>query len=244
MNFKVWFLAFGFSLCALSASSAKAIPTAEDINSLAETAKLTADTFMRESFQLRMQYEFTGRFSRQEDKENLQKLAKSADDRLQAIAESQRKLKKQIEDYQGDDWDNRYGSTGLWRKSVGGWYTTIFTKCEIDFYLALSVEQPQRNEILHKILAEIHSTFSHVLSGTVKLLKIKTLILLAETESEYKGQAEKMLSSPDMIYPGMPCEFYIRGQIQKIRFTGQIKPDRLNKLTDYFFTGTSPRKKI
>ena len=228
-------LCAAFFFSSLPASPANTIPTAEDINSLAETARLTADTFMRESFELRMRYEFSGQFLTRNDKENLQKLAKSAGNRLLAIAENQRKLKKQIEDYQGDDWDNRYGSTGLWRKSVGGWYTTIFTKCEIDFYLALSAEQPQRNEILHKILAEIHSTFSHVLSGAVKLLKIKTLILLAETESDYKGQAEKMLSSPDMIYPGMPCEFYIRGQIQKIRFTGQIKPDRLNKLTDYFF---------
>jgi hypothetical protein len=43
-----------------SSLPANAIPTAEDINGLAETARLDADTFMRESFQLRMQYEFSG----------------------------------------------------------------------------------------------------------------------------------------------------------------------------------------
>ncbi|GAH68049.1 unnamed protein product, partial [marine sediment metagenome] len=117
-------LCAAFFFSSLPASPANTIPTAEDINNLAETARLTADTFMRESFQLRMQYELSGRFLRQEDKENLHKLAKSADDRLQAIAESQRKLKKQIEDYQGDDWDNRYGSTGLWRKLSRDLYVT------------------------------------------------------------------------------------------------------------------------
>jgi len=190
---------------------------------------------MQESFFLRMGYEYSGEFLTRRDKENFHTLVKTAGDKLQAIAESQRKIKQQIEDYQGDDWDDRYGSTGLWRKSVGDLYRTTFCKCEIDFYLALASGQPQRNEILRKILSQIDSTFSHMLSDTVKLLKIKTLILLAETESEYKSRAEKVLGSPDMIYPGMPCKFYIRGQMQKIKFSGKIKPRQLNELVDYFF---------
>ena len=223
-----------FFFLPLPAGSANSLPSAEDINSLAEQVKLIGDAFIRASFQLRMQYEYSGQSLPQDNKEKLHKLAKSASDKLQTIIKEQETLKQQIEDYQGDDWDIRYGSTGLWRKSAGDLYKTIFSKCEIDYYLALAIEQPLRNEILHNILAQIDSTFSHVLSGAVRLLRIKTLVLLAETESEYKAQARDAVNSPDMIYPGMPCEFDIRRQIQKIKFSGKIRPDQINKLTDYF----------
>ena len=224
-----------FLFLSSSSALADALPTAEDINSLAENAKLTTDTFMQQSFKLRMQYEYSGRFLTKDDKENLHKLAKSAGNKLQAIVKKQEIQKQQIEDYQGDDWDQRYGSTGLWRKSAGDLFRTTFYKCKIDFYLALASGQLQRNEILHKILAQIDSTFSHMPSDAIKLLKIKTLILLAETESDYRTQAKDALYSPDMIYPGMPCEFDIRRHIQKIKFSGKIRPDQVNKLTDYFF---------
>ena len=234
----------------LLAGSVDTLPTAADIDRLAKAAALTTDTFTQQSFGLRMKYQFNGELLNQHDKENLQELAKTASSRLAEIAETQRRLKQRIEDYAGDDWDAKYGVTGLWRKSAGELYKTIFSKCEIDYYLALTAEQPQRNEVLHKILFQIDSTFSHVLSGDVKLLRIKTLILLAETESKYKIQAKGALNSPDTIRdpapstslrtglrepPGMSCEFYIREQIQKIKFTGKTKPNQLNKLADYLF---------
>jgi len=93
LNFKLWFLAFSFSLFAFISSSANAIPAADDINILAKRARLTADTFMQESFELRMKYEYSGKFLQQDDKENLHKLAKRASDGLQAIANAQKQLK-------------------------------------------------------------------------------------------------------------------------------------------------------
>jgi len=68
LNFKLWFLAFSFSLFAFRASSANSIPTAEDINHLAENARLTTNTFTQESFELRMGYEYSGKFLNPNDK--------------------------------------------------------------------------------------------------------------------------------------------------------------------------------
>ena len=82
MNFKIWLLAFSFPLCAFSAGLANTLPSAEDISRLAETAKQTVDIFMRESFELRMGYEYSGQFLSRDDKDNLQKIAKRASDRL------------------------------------------------------------------------------------------------------------------------------------------------------------------
>ncbi len=215
--------------------SADTLPTEEVINRLAENSKLAADAFMQQSFKLRMQYEYNGRFLTGDSKENLHKLAKNTSDKLQTIIEKQQTLKQQIEGYQGDDWDQRYGSTGLWRKLSADNYITKLNKYEIDYYLALTSEQPQKNEILHKILARLNSSFPDTLSNTVKLLKIKTLILLAETESDYITQAKYALYSPDIIHPDTHYEFDISKQIQKIKFSDKIDPDEVNKLTDYFF---------
>ncbi|MHC4461150.1 MAG: hypothetical protein ACYS6W_04780 [Planctomycetota bacterium] len=230
MNFKVWFLAFGFSLFALSASPANTIPTAEDINSLAETARLTTDTFMRESFQLRMRYEFSGQFLNRKDEENLQKLAKKAGNRLQAIAESQQKIKKQIEDYQGDDWDNRYGSTGLWRKLSRDLYITTLSKCEIDLYLALSSQQLQRNKISQEILAQIDSLNQIHNIAYSQFLKARTLTLLARTDPVYKPLAKKEFDAL-MIRSDMRQSTAFRIAIERIKLLGQAKPAELEKLT-------------
>jgi len=224
-------LCAAFFFSSLPASPTNTIPTAEDINSLAETARLTADTFMRESFELRMQYELTGRFSRQEDKENLHKLAKSAGDRLQAIAESQRKLKKQIEDYQGDDWDNRYGSTGLWRKLSRDLYVTTLSKCEIDFYLALSSQQLQRNKISQDILARIDSLNQTHNIAYSQFLRARTLALLARTDPAYKPLAKKefdlLMERSDMRHSTV-----FKIAIERIKLFGPTAPDQLKTIAE------------
>ncbi|GAJ01194.1 unnamed protein product, partial [marine sediment metagenome] len=212
-----------------SSLPANAIPTEEDINGLAETARLDADTFMRESFQLRMRYEFSGQFLRRNDKENLQRIAKKAGDRLQAIAESQLKLKKQIEDYEGNDWDNRYGSTGLWRKLSRDLYVTTLSKCEIDFYLALSSRQLQRNKISQEILAQIDSLNQIRNMAYSQFLKARTLALLARTDPVYKPLAKKEFDAL-MIRSDMRQSTAFRIAIERIKLLGQTKPAQLEKL--------------
>ena len=172
-------------------ASAETLPTEEVINSLAESAKLTTDTFMQQSFRLRMQYEYSSKFLNQNNKENLNKLAKSARDKLQAIAKKQETLKQQIEDYQGDDWDQRYGSTGLWRKLSADIYTTKLSKFRIDYYLALASEHPQREQILHLILSEIDALAQNNRQFGPNLTRGKTLALLAQTEPSYKDAAAR-----------------------------------------------------
>jgi hypothetical protein len=225
----------------LFSSFAEALPTAEDINSLAQAAKSTVDTFLRQSFELRMKYEFSGRFLNPGDKENLYKLAKEAADRLQEIAQNQRAIKKQIEDYEGDDWDTRYGSTGLWRKLSADLFTTGLSKCEIDFYMAIATDQPQRDRILHDILAEMD--LSAVALAKVKssqmmqpaaasqLLKAKTLALLAQTEPSYKPLARKELDA--LVARGdLSSLSDFRASIERIKFLGVTEMGRLETMAE------------
>ncbi|MHC4544093.1 MAG: hypothetical protein ACYTDW_05985, partial [Planctomycetota bacterium] len=231
MNFKVWFLAFGFSLFALSASSANAIPTAEDINSLAEKARQTTDTFIQKSFQLRMAYEYSGKFLTRRVKKQLNTLAIRAGDQLLAIEANQRKIKQQIEDYQGDDWDDRYGSTGLWRKLSADLYITAEYKGQIDFYLALTARQPQRNKILHKILTQIDVSDTTYHSAELQLLRARIYSLLSRTDSSYRPLATQEFNLL-MIRSDMRHSTTFRIAIERIRLFGPTVPDELNTLAE------------
>jgi hypothetical protein len=231
LNFKVWFLAFGFSLFALSASSANAIPTAEDINSLAEKARQTTDTFIQKSFQLRMAYQYSGKFLIRRDKEQLNTLAKMAGDQLLEIEASQRKIKQQIEDYQGDDWDDRYGSTGLWRKLSADLYITAEYKGQIDFYLALTARQPQRNKILHKILTQTDMSDTTYRSAELQLLRARIYSLLSRTDSSYKPLATQEFDLL-MLRSDMKHSTAFRIAIERIRLFGPTTSDQLNTLTE------------
>ncbi len=219
------------SCLSLPAGSANAIPTAEDINSLSETVKLTVDTFMQESRPLRLRFEFSGRFLNPDDKDNLHELAKKARDRLQAITRNQQALKNEIEDYQGDDWDAKYGANGLWRKLFADLYTTTLNKCQIDFYLALSSQQRQRNKILHKILAQIDSLDTTYRSANSQLLRASTIALLSRTDPAYKSLAMEQL---DLLITqtDIPDAIYFRAVIEKIKLVGQTGPGQLDILTE------------
>jgi hypothetical protein len=208
-------------------TSADALPTEEVINDLAENAKLTTDTFMQQSFKLRMQYEYSGKFLTDDNKENLHKLAKDAGDRLQTIAKKQESLKKQIEDYKGDDWDQRYGSTGLWRKLSADIYITKLSKFRIDYYLALASERSQRDQILHLILSEIDAIAQSNRQVGPNLIRAKTLAVLTQTEPSYKDAAIRELEAlslySDVYRPTTAA-------IEKIKLLGQPDTNQLNIL--------------
>lgn len=225
----VFHIAFFFSF--LFAYSANAIPTAEDINSLTEKARQTTDTFIQKSFQLRMAYQYSSKFLTRRDKEQLNTLATRAGDQLLAIEASQRKIKQQIEDYQGDDWDDRYGSTGLWRKLSADLYLTAEYKGQIDFYLALTARQPQRNKILHKILTQIEVSDTTYHSAELQLLRARIYSLLSQTDSSYKPLATQEFNLL-MVRSDVRHSTAFRTAIETIRLFGPTVPEKLNTIAE------------
>jgi len=222
-------LCAGAFFLSVAASSADTLPTAEDINSLAEMARKTTDTFVQESLELRLRYEYGGQFASQNDKENLQKIAKTASDHLLEIAKTQTQLKQQIEGYDGDDWDSRYGSAGLWRKLSSELYTTNLSKCEIDLYVALSAKQPDRDKILHRILAQTDSLNQIYDTVYSQFLKARALALLAETGSAYKTSAKKEFDAL-MVRSDMKHSTIFKIAVERIKLLGQTESGQLDKL--------------
>ncbi len=204
--------------------------SAEDIAELAGKTVQTADTFMQQSFRLRMAYEYKGRFLTSYDKQNLYGLAEAAANSLEQIAEEQQRLMAGIETCEADDWDKRYGSTGLWRKLRTDICTTRLTKCRIDFYLALSSTEQQRNRMLNGILTEMASLNLISLPAASQLLKAKTFALLSGTNNSYGKMAEKELNEL-MIRSDMRHSTALRASIERIKFLAQTDANDLDKLS-------------
>ena len=79
-------------------------------------SKTNLRRFLSQTFTIRMQYEYSGRFLNRQDKETLLKAAQQASADLEQIANTQLAMKQAIELYQKDDWETLFGQTGLWRK--------------------------------------------------------------------------------------------------------------------------------
>lgn len=215
---------------AVGTSSAAKLPAVTDINSLAEKAKSTAETFTQDSFNLRMQYEYSGDFLEPKDKDRLYVLAQTAINQLFEVTEKQRKFKQQIEDYQGDDWDIRYGVTGLWRKLSANLYATVLSRCKIHFYIAQATEQDKKKN-LRNILNELDTLGRSSQTADSQLLKAKAFGLLAQKDPNYISLAKKeftmLAERSDM---RQVTAFW--GAIERIKLFGPASYDELGRLTD------------
>ncbi len=215
----------------LGASSLGALPVAEDVEVLSKTTKQTVELFMQESFELRMSYEYRGGFAKASDRELLYSFSKTASLQLGIITKKQEELKRQIEDYTGNDWEQRYGATGLWRKLSADLYSAAFSKLEIDFYMAVASEQPQRGGTLQVILTQINSLGADYDAVYLRFLKAKTFALLAQTDATYKPLAEKefdaVIDSSDV-----RDSIVFRAEIEKIKLLGENQAGQLNILSE------------
>ncbi len=208
-------------------ASAEGAATAEDVNRLADSATQIVTAFMQESFHLRMGYEYYDRFETDGDRETLLKLASKAADDLHRTAGRQRELKKRIEDYEGDDWEERFGSTGLWRKVAAELYRTELAICEVRYYHALACEQRGRNELLEQIISHIDSLEQSHHSSAAELIEAKALSLLARGDAAYHDSAlaklDRFALYNDVVRP-------VTAQIERIKLTEEVTSEQMESL--------------
>jgi len=230
-------LTLALSLLVSDAAATDGLPTADDIHRLAQAAKSVTAEFKASSAELRFQYEFSGRFLDPADKLELRQLATRASRQLHQIAVSQQKLKKAIEQYEGDDWEDRYGSTGLWRRLFTDCYLTGISRLQIDLHLAEHAESDERIETLGRILDRIE-TLSGDYNTTVHLqmLRARALALLAPTSSIYKSLAGRQF---DLLSrrPDIPRLTALKIALQRIRALGPAEPAELDLLAEEIMQG-------
>ena len=169
-------------------------PSAEDINNLNELAKQTTNTFYRQSFKIRMRYEFAGRFFCEDDRFELFSLSQGNSQKLTGIINQLEKIVRQIELYYGADWEQRYGQTGLYRNSSNYLLNIRLSKFGIDYYTVLASPDKEKSAVAGELLRQIDSFSKAQGSFYLQLVKGKTLVLLAKTDSNYRPAAERVFS--------------------------------------------------
>ena len=143
---------------------------------------------------------------------------------------SQQNLKQKIEDYQGDDWEEKYGSTGLWRKVSANLLETTYNKCQADYYLALTEDWPEKNKILNTLLDNIKSLEDSFNSPNLLILKAKTYSLLSQTKSSYDILAKKLLDTLAKQFD-IPRNISFAAEVERINLLGEKEPGHLEKLS-------------
>ena len=164
-------------------------PSAEDINNLNELAKQTTNAFYQHNFDIRMRYEFAGRFFCKDDRLELFSLSQGNSQKLTGIINQLEKIVRQIELYYGPDWQQRFGQTRLYRNSSNYLLNTRLSKFGIDYYTVLASEDKEKSAIAGELLRQIDSFSKAYNPFYLQLVKGKTLALLAETDANYRPKA-------------------------------------------------------
>ncbi len=205
------------------------LPLSKDIEELYQEWMSGYEDFMQESFKIRMQYEFSGKFLTPEDKDALQKLAEETTVQLNQIIEQQKTLKKQIEDYQGKNWEKRFGETGIWRDIYYGIYQTNLRKYEVNFYTALGYDRERQSRTLQRILQQINELNETYKTKVPTLLKARTLVRLAKTNKIYKEAALKELKRFMIFSDYTP----IAADIEKLKLQDSPELEEVNRLKEF-----------
>jgi hypothetical protein len=175
-------------LCGLKTSAANADIKA-DMDTLANQAAAIVDTFMQKSVELRLGYEYRQGFGSDAQAQLLHDLVQKANAQLDEIILAQEKLKKQIENYNGDDWDARYGDSGIWRMAVEDICATKILKCRLEYCRAIASLPYQQGGIIRGGLAMLGGVAD---VGQVLLVKADMYALLGKTDESSKELAGEL----------------------------------------------------
>lgn len=231
MSFRIVFFCLAFLPLASAACGGEALPSAEDISKLAEAAKSVSSGFKTTSAEVRFQYEYSGRFVDPADRERLLALAAQGSEQLRKIAESQQEVKSRIEAYEGDDWEDRYGATGLWRKVFTDLYVTGACGLEIDYHIALHADSAVRREKVRQMLGRMDALEQdYDDTAYLQFLRARALGLPASTDPTYKSLARQQF---DMLSErsDMRQSTAFRIAIERIKLFGPGEDGRLAQLT-------------
>jgi len=212
----VCWLLFGFGSSAFSVT----LPTAADIAELAQQAHLVTETFLQQSLEQRLSIKCCPESVSEADRTRLFALASAAGEQLAEIIESERRIKKQIEEYTGQEWDNLYGASGVWRRLNADIHRSSLAKCELDYHLALASAPQKKNTILQRVLTDVDALTAGRDSRAVQILKAYVFMAFVDEAGSYaesaRGVLDNILDDPEKL-----DEIYFNAAIARARLTGK-----------------------
>ncbi|MDD5459066.1 MAG: hypothetical protein PHF37_06720 [Phycisphaerae bacterium] len=130
---------------------------------MASHVERTIAQFNEQSLELRLKLAFEGMLFGP-DRDNFLKLVHGYKEKMETILTKQENAKKIIEEYEGDDWDNRYGTTNLWRKIGFDINNTQLHKARLNSYFS----QIADNKIKEKLPDNDPKELLHIADEFVK----------------------------------------------------------------------------
>lgn len=155
--------------------------TTEEVSGLSRQAAKVYNFFMESTFTERAEYIFFGNFSPGNQRKIILKRAEEARGKLLKILNHQKELRKEIENYEGSDWDSLYGANGLWRRLVCDICETGTFKLEIDYYRYLFSPTKEKSQILPALESRLEKQFDCE-SNWRRLLKARCFFLIGDDE--------------------------------------------------------------
>lgn len=167
-------------------------PTSDEVNTLAELAQITTNSFYQHTFEVRMRYELEGSFFSEEDRLALYDSARNSSVQLSEFIAQFEDIIRRIEEYSGGDWEQRFGRTGLYENASDSLLSSRLSKFGIDYYTVLATDT-DINALAGKLLEQIDSLKKGEDSFYLWLIKGRTLSLLARYDRSYARKAETVL---------------------------------------------------
>jgi hypothetical protein len=164
-------------------ASAATIPSASDVDKLSLEAANTYSEFMQASARGRLQLELLGQTIDEATSKKLGEAAAKAVDHLADIAARQDALRGAIEDYQGADWDARYGTTGLWRRLKAEIARSQMLGCQARYWQARVTRGAEATKLLSGAMLETEKLSGEFGSSELRLLQAR-LLSVGSSEGE------------------------------------------------------------
>ena len=222
------FIAAVIGSVAFSNARAAQLPGADNVENLSQASAAAFDTFITQTFALRAQLEYSGTLTEPGSGQKISASAKTATNSLAIILKSQQFIQRTIEQYEGDDWDELFGKTSLWRATVATVRQTQWRICVVDYHHAIASTDEKKQELLKKVIEKTNQN-SDYSANEKKLLNIRAVSALTP-----KKNTDITIRSLDSLIAssGIDNEVFYQAVIMRMKLAQCSNPARITSLAN------------
>lgn len=201
------------------------------VESTSKQIRQATDGYLRDTAQARFEYEYTGRFLDEGGRLALLEQSQKLREQLIPLLQKQKELLDTIEKYNGADWDEVYGRTGLWRGLRSDWLSGSWWTAQADYYHAMALSGPQRESIYRAMLQQCQGGAEPFAGPAGRVLTARVLALMGDTDPDARKQAldilEPIVVNPS---PAIPDPVRLSAFIVYYSLNDKIEPQQLQSL--------------
>lgn len=188
------------------------LPDARDISAVDGKVGETYMDLIKNTVDERMGYFYSGRVCEVSTK--ARRALEQAQKSTAVLFAEIEGILRDIETYEGGDWDQLYGQSGLWRKAVVLRERIIFSRLYCGYISAL-FDKHRKDELLGSLIELLKSDHE---SRDRQLLLIKAILLAGEDSSKEDRQRVFRWMQANAQLEGVKDRAYFEGRLLRLRF--------------------------